>query len=400
MNNKALMKIIEQYVYKEEKIMIGKTPPMGWNTWNTFADKISAELIMESADYMISEGLRDAGYEYVVVDDFWMSLERNDMGELVPDPEKFPEGIEKVIDYVHKKGLKFGIYSCCGTLTCGSCPGSFQHEFTDAETFARWGIDFLKYDNCHKPDGIDDCLLYRRMALALRSCGREILFSACSWGEYDTLDWARTSGAHMWRSTGDIMDSWDSIKQIAMSQFENAPYNAPYSFNDMDMLTVGIRGKSHIGLKGCTDDEYQTHFALWALMSSPLMIGCDIRNMDEITKKILTNKELIDINQDIEGRQAYAIKIHKDTEFYALVKPLSGGEYAFGLFNFSEDDCYVKNRLSLKFWDIGFPYSDNYGFELRDVINHKDIGIRKEMITTELAAHSCAVYRGKLVKIR
>ena len=376
-------------------MILAKKPPMGWNSWNTFRGRISEELVMQTADAMVDSGLAAAGYEYLVLDDFWMAPERDENDRLTPDPEKFPHGIKPVIDYVHSKGLKFGLYSCCGMLTCGSMPGSFQHEFVDAATFAEWGVDFLKYDNCQKPEGMDDHLLYRRMAMALRSCGRDILFSACSWGEYDTLKWARTAGTQMWRSTCDIADNWVSMRDIAMSQFENAPYNGPCSYNDLDMLIVGM----HSPLGGCTDEEYQTHFALWALMASPLMIGCDVRNMSEETKKILMNRELIAINQDEEGRPPYIWKINKDADYWGMVKVLSNGDYAFGLFNFSDRDCTISNLLNIKFWDIGLPLGAGYGFELRDVLNGRDIGVRKEFVTAKLKAHGCAVFRGRLVKL-
>ena len=376
-------------------MILAKKPPMGWNSWNTFRGRISEELVMQTADAMVDSGLAAAGYEYLVLDDFWMAPERDENDRLTPDPEKFPHGIKPVIDYVHSKGLKFGLYSCCGMLTCGSMPGSFQHEFVDAATFAEWGVDFLKYDNCQKPEGLDDYLLYRRMAMALRSCGRDILFSACSWGEYDTLKWARTAGTQMWRSTCDIADNWVSMRDIAMSQFENAPYNGPCSYNDMDMLIVGM----HSQLGGCTDEEYQTHFALWALMASPLMIGCDVRNMSEETKKILMNRELIAINQDEEGRPPYIWKINKDADYWGMVKVLSNGDYAFGLFNFSDRDCTIGNNLNIKFWDIGLPLGAGYGFELRDVLNGRDVGVRKEFVTATLKAHACAVFRGRLVKL-
>lgn len=372
---------------------------MGWNSWNAFMGSINEKLIREIADTMVSKGFKDAGYEYLVLDDFWMAPMRDSDGRFVPDKDKFPNGLQPVIDYVHGKGVKFGLYSCSGMLTCGSRPGSFQHEFDDAETFAHWGVDFLKYDNCHKPSGIDDHLLYRRMAMALRNCGRNILFSACSWGEYGTLEWARNSGADMWRSTCDIMDNWVSARDIAVSQFDHAPYNAPYSFNDLDMLIVGLNGKGKIGGGGCSLEEYQSHFALWALMSSPLMMSCDIRSIDDSSLKILLNRELIEINQDTECRQAYAYKTNKDADYYALVKPLSDGDYAFGLFNFSDNDCTITNNLNIKFWDIGLPLSSGYAFEMRDVINHKDIGICREFVSANLNAHECAVFRGKLVKI-
>ena len=379
---------------------ISKTPPMGWNAWNTFGFDINEELIKQTADAMVESGLADAGYKYVVMDDGWQ-VDRDENGVIVADKEKFPNGIKAVADYVHSKGLLFGLYSCAGMLTCGSRPGSFQHEFQDAQTYADWGVDFLKYDNCHKPLGIDDHLLYRRMAMALRATGRDILFSACSWGEYDTLQWARQCGSHMWRSTCDIADNWESMKNIALSQFENTPYNGTYSFNDMDMLIVGMGGKGHVSIGGCTDEEYQTHFALWALMMSPLMMGCDIRNLSEKAKEILTNKELIAINQDIECRPPYCYKSSKDHEFYAAVKLLSNGDYAIGIFNFSDEERQgnIPNNFNVKFWDFGMPIDSGYGFEIRDVINHKDLGVAKEFVTAQVKPHGCAVFRAKLKKL-
>lgn len=381
-------------------MVLCETPPMGWNSWNTFGFNINDKLVRETADAMVEKGLLEAGYNYLVIDDGWQAKTRDANGNLMPDADKFPEGIEKTIEYVHSKGLKFGIYSCAGTLTCGSFPGSYQHEFDDARTFAKWGVDFLKYDNCAKPSGIDDELLYRRMAMALRHSGRDILFSACSWGEYDTLRWARESGAHIWRSTCDIADNWVSMKDIAMSQFNHTPYNGSYSFNDMDMLIAGMYGDGHVGVGGCNDDEYQSHFALWSIMMSPLMIGCDVRKINDATLELLTNKELIAINQDIECRPPRCYKIHKDSEYYGAVKLLSDGDYAFAMFNFSDEDCIIENNLNIKFWDIGLPIDCGYAFEIRDVINHKDLGIFTEFITDTLKSHSCAVYRGKLVKVK
>ena len=183
----------------------------------------------------------------------------------------------------------------------------------------------------------------------------------------------------IYKSAVEMQHRWHEplIGNIAMSQFEYSTHNAPFSYNDLDMLIVGLNGKGFIGMNGCTYDEYQTNFALWALMSSPLMISCDIRDMNEETKNILMNKELIDINQDIEGRQGYAWKIHKDEDYYGIAKVLLNGDYAFGLFNFSDNDCTITNSLNIKFWDIGLPLGCGYGFEMRDVINHKDIGLRK-----------------------
>lgn len=185
--------------------MVKLTPPMGWNSWNTFGENINEELIFETADAMVNTGLLEKGYEYLVIDDCWSLKERDGNQRLVPDPVKFPHGMKAVADYVHSKGLKFGMYSCAGNLTCAGYPGSFEHEFTDARTFAEWGVDFLKYDYCYHSPIIHGQYLYRRMGLALENCGRDILFSACSWGADQTQEWIKTSAASMWRSTGDIL---------------------------------------------------------------------------------------------------------------------------------------------------------------------------------------------------
>ena len=190
--------------------MIAKTPPMGWNTWNTFGDKIDETLVRETADFIVESGLKDAGYEYIVIDDMWSLKERDANGRLQPDPVKFPHGMKYISDYVHSLGLKFGMYSCGGYLTCGGYPGSYGHEWEDARTFAEWGVDFLKYDFCYKPRLANGPILYNRMGMALKASGREILFSACNWGNEKVWEWARSAGIHMYRSTGDIFDSFES----------------------------------------------------------------------------------------------------------------------------------------------------------------------------------------------
>lgn len=379
---------------------IAHTPPMGWNSWNTFSWNINAELICSTADVIASEGLKDAGYEYVVIDDCWSEKQRVN-GRLVPDKEKFPDGIKAVADYIHSKGLKFGMYSCAGTHTCAGYPGSFEHEFDDAETFAEWGVDYLKYDYCYKPDTANGENLYKRMGMALRNCGRDIVFSACNWGKDNVHHWIRESGAQLFRSTGDIQDSWESIKNIAVSQIGNQCYSGVYCHNDMDMLVVGMHGISDnewiaekIG--GCTDTEYKTHFALWAMMNSPLMIGCDIRKMDVSTKEILTNKDIIAINQDIECRAPYVIRQWNNPEnVFALVKPLFGGEYAVGMFNFGDK----KNEMSLQFYDIGLPYSSGRGLSLYDCHSHSEEGVFSERYAASIESHDCRVFRAKVVKL-
>jgi len=374
--------------------MLAKTPPMGWNSWNTFGWNISEELIKEIADAWLDQGLLDAGYEYLVIDDCWSEKERDANGLLVPDRNKFPSGMKALSDYVHAKGLKFGIYSCAGTMTCAGHPSSFEHEFVDARTFAEWGVDFLKYDYCYKPHNIPGHILYRRMGMALRNCGREILFSACNWGNDDVHKWIRSTGAHMYRSTGDIEDNWESIKNIALSQLDKGCYTTPYCYNDLDMLVVGMYGKGNVGRGGCTDEEYRTHFSLWCMMGSPLMIGCDIRNMNQTTKEILTNKEVIALNQDVEGRQIYVLEQWNNSNVKILIKLLSDGNYGIGFFNMGD----VEGEGSLQFWDMGLSSSTGYGFKLRDLWEHEDVGVYKEGYTCRLKPHHCRVFRAELVK--
>ncbi|MDI9440750.1 MAG: glycoside hydrolase family 27 protein [Firmicutes bacterium] len=382
---------------------LGLTPPMGWNSWNTFTWDINEELIRDVADLFVSEGYKDAGYEYIVIDDCWSLKERDSKGNLVPDPEKFPSGMKALADYIHSKGLKFGIYSCVGTHTCAGHPGSFEHEFQDAALFAEWGVDFLKYDYCFKPRTISGELLYKRMSLALKNCGRDILFSACNWGADNVYDWIRESGAHMYRSTGDIQDSWESIKNIAISQLDKTPFTGPFCHNDMDMLVVGMYGGSNSSWissqeGGCTDNEYKTHFSLWSLMGSPLMIGCDIRKANQATKDILLNRDLIAINQDTESRGAYRIKPEPQwfhtNETFMLAKVLSDGDLALGLFNLSDSD----REMSLLFWDLGIPYASGVGLSLYDCWEKKELGVFKERFSPVVPARDCVVVRAKLVR--
>ena len=380
---------------------LAMTPPMGWNSWNTFTHAINEDLIKETADAMVSSGLKDAGYEYVVIDDCWSLRQRDENGFLVPDPEKFPNGMKAVADYVHSKGLKFGMYSCDGTHTCAGYPGSFEHEFQDAETFASWGVDYLKYDNCYKPRHMDGEMLYKRMSLALRNCGRDIVFSACNWGSDDVWSWIQGAGPQLFRSTGDIQDSWESIKNLFLSQLDKTPYSGPFCHNDIDMLVVGMYGGSNnefIGSKlgGCTDVEYRTHFSLWAMMNSPLMIGCDIRNMSEATKTTLMNPDIIAINQDIECRGPYVVPGHDPAALMALVKPMSDGSLAIALVNLGDK----KAEMSLQFWDMGIPAAAGIGLELYNCWEHRSEGVFMERYAAQIEPHDCMVLRGKPVKAR
>ncbi|GHU88462.1 hypothetical protein FACS1894202_04590 [Clostridia bacterium] len=375
----------------------GKTPPMGWNSWNTFSWKIDEQLVRGAADAIAANGLKEAGYEYVVIDDCWSLKERGEHGELVADPQKFPSGMKALADYVHSKGLKFGMYSCAGTHTCGGHPGSFEHEFRDAETFASWGVDFLKYDYCYKPVHVSGEVLYKRMGTALKNTGRDILFSACNWGQDNVWSWIRGTGAHMYRATGDIQDNWVSIKELATSQIGKEAYTGTYCHSDLDMLVVGMYAKSEnswIALGGCNDVEYRTHFSLWAVMGSPLMIGCDVRDMNDATMEILTNKEVIAINQDEEARGAYCVRQWNNPEnVMAFVKPLSDGGYGICYVNFGD----AKGEMSLQFWDIGLSSAAGKALSLYDCWEHKELGVFKERYACELEPHDCRVFRARVV---
>ena len=375
--------------------MVQMTPPMGWNSWNTFGNNISEELIQQTADTMVSSGLRDAGYTYLVIDDCWAEMQRDQNHRLAASKAKFPNGMKAVSDYVHSKGLKFGMYSCVGNMTCAGYPASFGYEFLDAQTFAEWGIDYLKYDYCYKPNYQPGHLLYKRMGAALANCGRDILFSACSWGADDTKSWIKSTGAHLWRSTGDIFDTWQSVKDLSMQQVDLQPYNAVNCFNDMDMLIVGMHGKGNVGLSGCTDEEYRTHFSLWALLNSPLMIGCDIRSMTEETKQILMNSEVIAINQDASGRQPYLT--NNDRDHMIWIKLLSNGDFAIGLFNFGDNPT----RMFVPWVEIGLDKNCGKGLSLRDVWKKEELGVFEDMyFSPVIGAHECQLLRGKLADIR
>ena len=391
------------------------TPPLGWNTWNTFAADINEQLIIESADAMVETGLLDAGYNYLVIDDIWHLKERDENGRMVPDPEKFPHGMKYVADYVHSKGLKFGMYSCAGYLTCAGYPASYDYEWIDAQTFAEWGVDFLKYDFCFHPMTVRPDILYKRMGLALANCGRDILFSACSWGSENSRQWIKEPGADMWRSTGDINDSWESIKNLAQSQLQAQEYNGKGCFNDMDMLVVGMNGRGNVGFKGCTVEEYRTHFSLWALLNSPLMIGCDIRNMDDDTKAILMNKDVLAINQDPKGCEPFfannmiwkvnqARKSDSEPHFekYPLDVPmiakyLDNGDIAVGVFNFT-DNVASRWQMTLTCDNLGLPLNCGKTFEAVDLWTGEVVkAFNGTLMIEKLEPHACRLFRVKII---
>ncbi|MBO5199243.1 MAG: glycoside hydrolase family 27 protein [Lachnospiraceae bacterium] len=377
--------------------MLAKRPPMGWNSWNTFTKDINEEMIKQTADTMVEKGLLEAGYEYLVIDDCWSEMERDADGNLVADHVKFPNGMKAVADYVHSKGLKFGMYSCCGPKTCAGYPGSFGYEFQDAKYFAELGVDLLKYDNCYHPS-TPAALRYNRMSLALKATGREILYSACNWGGEDVWQWARSVGAHMYRSTGDITDTFESIRKLSESQLDKLAYSAPGCYNDIDMLVAGLHGKGNIGFgKGCTDAQYRYHFALWCMFLSPLMIGCDIRNMSKEIHELLTNKELIAINQDEEARPPMFVRDnHGMCDNIICFRHLANGDFAIGFFNPYDKD----QTIMLPYFEIGLDPLCGYGFEVKDCFTGENLGVKKDYFEVKVGAGDCRVFRAKLVPVK
>jgi alpha-galactosidase len=309
------------------------TPPMGWNSWNTFQTNISEQLVRGIADVMVTSGMRDAGYTYLVLDDGWMAMERDRVtGDLVPDPVKFPHGMRAVVDYVHSKGLKFGLYNCAGTKTCAGYPGTRGYEYQDARLYASLQIDYLKFDWCNT-DGINAKEAYATMSKALRAAGRPVIFSLCEWGQNKPWEWAASVG-HLWRTTGDISAVFDGVvdhgtwksqgvMQILDGQGGLRKFAGPGHWNDSDMLEVGVGS--------LTPNENRAHFSMWAMLAAPLIAGNDLRAMTAATREVLTNKEVIAVNQDALGIQGFKYEVKDSVETW--VKPLQGGDWALCFLN-------------------------------------------------------------------
>ena len=393
--------------------MIAIKPPMGWNSWNTFGKDINDSLIRQIADTMVEKGYLEAGYEYLIIDDCWSLKERDNIGNLVPDPEKFPNGMKSLADYIHSKGLKFGMYSCAGILTCAGYPSSYDHEFQDAALFAEWGIDYLKYDYCNFPKNADCINRYQTMSMALKATGKNILFAACNWGSENSWSWMRSIGAHTYRSTGDIFDNFRSFMGIFQSQLEHLCQSGPYCFNDMDMLTVGMYNQGNVAIgKPCTDSEYRMQFSLWCLAGTPLIMGSDIRNMPPQMEELLLNKELIAINQDPECRPPYLVgkrsvmvpeentneaveplRMVKD-KLLTFIKHLSNQEFAIAYYNLHEEE----QEMHCIFADVGLPYASGYGFDMTDIFTGKHIGIKRDYHVISVPGHDCRLFRCRLAK--
>ncbi|WP_423129891.1 glycoside hydrolase family 27 protein [Gaoshiqia sp. Z1-71] len=363
---------------------LAQTPPMGWNSWNKFQCDVSEELLMGMADAMVSSGMKDAGYEYVVIDDCWQ-VGRDENGEIIVDKERFPHGIKFLADYIHAKGLKFGIYSCAGSETCAGRPGGLGHEYQDARTYARWGVDYLKYDWCNTTTQ-DSRSSYANMRDALHAAGRPIVFSICEWGSTKPWEWAKEVG-HLWRTTGDILDRWDAMIGIIDKERDLAEYAGPGHWNDPDMLEVGNGGM--------TTEEYRTHFSMWCMLAAPLMAGNDLANMSKETKEILTNSELIAIDQDPRGKQASCYRDNGDYEIWG--RALENDEKAVCLLNRSDEwkevqvDFNVLLKTSDNYW-YTYPYKPE-DYTVRDLWEHRDVKPDKNGCTVKMPPHSVKVYR-------
>jgi alpha-galactosidase len=357
---------------------LARTPQMGFNNWNAThcGSGFNEAMVKSIADIFVSSGLKAAGYQYVNIDDCWAEPQRDANGNLVPNRTRFPHGIKAVADYVHGKGLKFGLYSSAGTKTCNSAgfPGGLGHERQDAALWASWGVDYLKYDNCNN-QGVDARQRYTAMRDALAATGRPILFSLCEWGQNQPWNWAQNVG-NSWRTTGDIGDNWGSMLSIFQKNLPLARYAKPGAWNDPDMLEVGNGGM--------TDTEYRSHFSLWSIMAAPLLIGADLRKANAATLAILTNTDVIAVDQDslgIQGRQVSAANGH-----YVLAKPLANGDVAVALFNAGDSTATIDTTASA----VGLGNASQY--RLRDLWS-KSSRTTTGAISASVPAHGTVVYR-------
>jgi alpha-galactosidase len=363
---------------------VARTPPMGWNSWNKFACKdINEQVVRASADAIASNGMKDAGYQYVVIDDCWQTG-RDAAGNIIADPQKFPSGIKALADYVHSKGLKFGIYTDAGTKTCAGRPGSMGHEYQDAQQYANWGVDYLKEDWCSTLPGQDSESSYTLMRNALAATGRPIVFSICEWGSTKPWLWSVPVG-NMWRATGDIQDCWSCKKTWGGSGFLEIidlmdplySYAGPGHWNDADMLEIGNGGM--------TTEEYRAHFSLWAIFSAPLLAGNDLEHMTPDTREILLNKEVIAIDQDPMGIQGHRVQKAGDLEVWS--KQLADGGRAVALLNRSDKAA----TISTDWRTIG--YTATLSAAVRDLWAHKDLAQHTGSVSAEVPSHAVVMVR-------
>lgn len=375
---------------------LAKTPPMGWNSWNTFATNIDEKLVRETADEFIRLGLKDAGYKYLVLDDGWMAMERDAAGNLIADPKKFPSGMKNLADYIHGKGMQFGLYNCAGSKTCGGYPGSRGHEYQDALTYASYDCDFLKYDWCNTGKMVGS-EAYTTMRDALYAAKRPVVFSICEWGDQKPWKWGGPIG-HMWRTTGDIYNcfdcehsngtwsSWGVMKIVDMRD-SIRQYAGPGHWNDPDMLEVGN------GVMTVAEDR--THFALWSIMAAPLILGNDLRKITPEALAIITNKEVIAVDQDTLGVQGFRVKRIGNVDVWA--KPLAGDNWAIAFVNRGKEAA----NLNLKWADL--PITDDIfkkeftpgkkTYQLRDLYAKKEVGTTRKDLKATLVSHDILMLR-------
>jgi alpha-galactosidase len=390
-----LLFLLSSILYSQKFEKLALTPPMGWNSWNHFACDVNEKLLKETADYIVSSGMKEAGYEYVVLDDCWQDIERDSLGFIQADPERFPSGMKAVADYIHCKGLRLGIHSCAGAKSCAGYPGSRGHEYQDALTYAKWGVDYLKYDWCNT-DGINAESAYTTMRDALFAAGRPVVFSLCEWGTNKPWEWGAKVG-HLWRTTGDIYNCFDcvidhgtwkswGVLPIIDKQDELRVYAGPDHWNDPDMMEVG---------NGMTVSEDRAHFSMWCMLAAPLIAGNDVRNMSDETIKILTNKKVIDVNQDSLGIQGF--KQFGNNEIEIWFKPLVNGDWAMCVLNRSKSTQNVqfdweKERVS----DDHSKRETDFKtvvYQLENLWTSEDTGTTETALNTEVPPHDVLMFR-------
>jgi alpha-galactosidase len=366
---------------------LAKTPPMGWNSWNAFALDINSKIVKAVADSMISKGLAAAGYQYIVIDDGWQ-ISRDKNGKIIADSSRFPEGIKYIADYVHSKGLKFGIYTCCGTKTCGGRPGSYGYEAIDAKTYAEWGVDYIKEDWCFT-DGLDTRTQYKIMSDAIKATGRPMLLSLCEWGVSSPWEWANGVGV-MWRTTSDIIDCFDCTynwggagwSKLLERNVDLAPYAGPGHWNDPDMLEVGN--------KALSPTECRSHFAMWCMLAAPLIAGNNISTMNNTIKEILTAPEIIAIDQDPLGIQGTRVRNNSGLQVWQ--KPLKDGSVAVALLNLTSSSAPMFFTLE----EVGLR--KGVASNIRDLWNRKDLAAVTDTFKTEVEPHGAVVVKIKGIK--
>ncbi|MDX3193049.1 ricin-type beta-trefoil lectin domain protein [Streptomyces sp. MN03-5084-2B] len=358
---------------------LARTPPMGWNTWNTFECTINETLVKQTTDLMVSSGMRDRGYTYVNLDDCWMTRSRDGAGNLVADPAKFPGGLKALGDYIHARGMKFGIYESAGTMTCQSYPGSLGHEQADATLFASWGVDYLKYDNCFTNGSnsqADYIRRYSAMRDALQATGRPIVYSICEWGDFAPATWAADVG-NLWRTTGDITNNWGTVDALYRQNVGLASAAKPGAWNDPDMLEVG---------NGMDFREDRAHFTLWAAMAAPLIAGADLRSASVAAFSTYLNADVLAVDQDPLGKQARRIATGDGMD--VLAKPLRGGDVAVVLFN----ENSATRTISTTAAAAGLPTASSY--RLTNLWS-KELTTSTGAISANVPSHSTVIYRVK-----